>query len=146
MPQNDNSEMEQPEFHNGSPALSGERRLFFEVIKVAMWDYAHLQRDKLSGRARNDRCRKRLRELRHSIFHDEGSIADIANAIATEPEYLLESVRGGVSDEQILKGYILGKKMRVDVPFDNRIGLRDNDLKFPVRRSRGKDLEKLGRP
>lgn len=145
MSQNTNSEMEQPDLHNGSPALSGERRLFFEVIKVAMWDYAHLQRDKLQGRHRNDRLRKRLRELRHSIFGEDGSIADIAHAIATEPDYLLESVRAGVSDEQISKGYILGKKMRVDVPFDNRVNVRSDDLKFPVR-SRGKDLERLGRP
>lgn len=120
-------EMLEPSPGQLSPSFAPEKSLWFEVIQLALWDYAHLQREHLRGYFMLERRREKLRRVAHFVFNEceeEGSMVDVVNAVATSPEYMLKSLRDAVSDEQILSGYVLGRKMRVDAPFEAE---RDQD-------------------
>lgn len=88
-----------------------EKRLWFTVVQLTLWDYAHLLRESWEKDLSTKRKGK-LKRLHDEIFFDNGSMATILRAVAEDPDNLIDLVRGAVSDEQIRSGIVLGKKMR----------------------------------
>lgn len=108
-----------------SAAISGvhsaERKLFIQVIRLLLWDYAHYRRERMAGFMKNARYKK-YREARHAVYGDDQALEHLCGAVATDSEYLLDACRKAVSDEQICSGYVLGNKMREDDPAKEKGG------------------------
>ena len=89
------------------------KRLWFSVIEALVREYAYLRRLELIGEMKKRKHKERLERATLAIFNPEGALTDIVYAVSDQPDYLIEHLRGAVSDEQILAGVLMGRRMRL---------------------------------
>lgn len=100
--------------HGSANTLANRcKRMWFAAIEALVRDYAYLRRLEMVGELKKRKHKERLERATFAMFNEEGALTDIVYAVSDQPDYLIEHLRGAVSDEQILAGVLMGRRMRL---------------------------------